>query len=155
MNSTLSPGCYNSLTMGSCGTVTLKPGVYVLNGTSDFSNTSFVGTGVTFYVTASATPPDFSTAQSATITPPTTGNYKNALYYQVPANTKAPNFSGSSVNWSGLVYAPTALGVNFDGAKNNYTVLVLGSANLNSTSAYTFATPPTGTTVGSNVVLGQ
>jgi hypothetical protein len=155
MNQTLSPGCYNTLTMGGCGTVTLKPGVYVLNGTSNFSNSSFVGTGVTFYVTASGTAPDFSTANSATISPPTTGTYANVLYYQVPTNTSAPNLSGSSVHWSGLVYAPGALNVNFDGAKGDYDVLVLGSANLNSTSGYSFATPPPGNTMVQNVVLTQ
>lgn len=155
MNATISPGCYNTLTVGSCGTVTLKPGVYVLNGTSDFSNSSFVGTGVTFYVTASGTPPDFSTANSATISPPTSGSYAGVLYYQVPGNTAAPNLSGSSVHWSGLVYAPGATGVNFDGAKGDYTILVLGSANLNSSAGYTFGAPPAGSTIVQNVVLTE
>jgi hypothetical protein len=155
MNPTISPGCYNSLVVGGCGTVTLLPGVYVLNGTSNFSNSSFVGTGVTFYVTTSGTAPDFSSANSATISPPTTGNYADVLYYQVPSNTTAPNLSGSSVHWSGLVYAPGALNVNFDGAKGDYDLLVLGSANLNSSAGYSFATPPPGNTMVQNVVLTQ
>jgi hypothetical protein len=155
MNPTLTAGCYNNLTVGGCGTVTLQPGVYVLNGTSDFSGSSFVGSGVTFYVTASGTPPDFSTAQSATITPPTSGNEANVLYYQVPSNTKAPNFSGSTVQWRGLVYAPTATGVNFDGAKGDYSVLILGSANLSDNTTYTFGAAPAGATLPKNVVLGQ
>lgn len=155
MNPTISPGCYNNLSVGTCGTVTFLPGTYVLNGTSTFSNSSFVGSGVTFYVTANGTPPDFSQATSATITPPTSGSKTGVLYYQVPTNTKAPDFSGSSVRWSGLVYAPNALNVNFNGAKGDYTVLVLGSANLNDASGYTFATPPPGATLLKNVVLGQ
>lgn len=155
MNATIKPGCYNTLTVGGCGTVTLQPGVYILNGTSNFSNSSFVGSGVTFYVTANGTAPDFSSANSATISPPTTGTLANVLYYQVPTNTSAPNLSGSSVHWSGLVYAPGALNVNFDGAKGDYDVLVLGSANLNSTSGYSFATPPANNTMVQNVVLTQ
>lgn len=155
MNPTISPGCYNSLVVGSCGTVTLEPGVYVINGTSDFSNSRFVGTGVTFYVTASGTAPDFSSAVSATISPPTTGTYDGVLYYQVPSNTTAPNLSGSSLHFSGLVYAPGATGVNFNGAQGDYTMLVLGSANLNSSSGYTFGTPPAGSTLVQNVVLTQ
>lgn len=155
MNPTISPGCYNNLTVGSCGTVTLEPGVYVLNGTSTFSNSSFVGSGVTFYVTASGTAPDFSASQSATISPPTTGTYAGVLYYQVPSNTSAPNLSGSSVHFNGLVYAPGATGVNFNGAQGDYTVLVLGSANLNASSGYTFGTPPSGSTLMQNVVLTQ
>ncbi|HVN68618.1 MAG TPA: Tad domain-containing protein [Candidatus Binatia bacterium] len=154
MNDSISPGCYNALTVGTCGTVTLQPGLYVLNGTSDFSNTNFVGNGVTFYVTNSGTPPDFSQSGTATLTPPTTGNYKNVLYYQVPTNTKAPNFSGP-MNFSGLVYAPSATGVAFDGAKGTYSVVVFGSAKLNSTTAYTFASPPPSATIVKSVVLGQ
>jgi hypothetical protein len=155
MNQTIYPGCYNALTVGSCGTVTLEPGVYVLNGTSDFSNSSFVGSGVTFYVTSNGTAPDFSASRSATISPPTSGTYDGVLYYQVPGNTSAPNLSGSSVHFNGLVYAPGATGVNFNGAQGDYTVLVLGSANLNSSSGYTFATPPNGSTLVQNVVLTQ
>jgi hypothetical protein len=155
MNDTLSPGCYNAFTVGGCGTVKLNPGVYVLNGTSSMANTSFTGTGVTFYVTANATPPDFSSAKDATISPPTSGNEAGVLYYQVAANTQAPNFAGSSVHWSGLVYAPTASGVNFNGAKGDYTLLIAGSANLNDSSGYTFGTPPTGGSLIENVVLAQ
>lgn len=155
MNPTISPGCYNNLSVGTCGTVTLEPGTYVLNGTSTFSGSSFVGSGVTFYVTANGSPPDFSAANSATISPPTSGNTKGVLYYQVPANTAAPNFAGSSVHWSGLVYAPAANNVNFNGAKGDYTLLVVGSANLNDSSGYTFATPAPGASLMSNVVLGQ
>jgi hypothetical protein len=154
MNPTIEPGCYNELSVGTCGTVTLEPGVYVLNGTSNFSGSSFVGSGVTFYVTSSGTPPDFSNSTSATISPPTSGNEANVLYYQVPANTAAPNFAGSSVHWKGLVYAPTANNVPFNGAQGDYTVLILGSGNLSSTS-YTFQTPPTGATLLKNVVLAQ
>jgi Flp pilus assembly protein TadG len=155
MNPTIAPGCYNQLTVGGCGTVTLEPGVYVLNGTSQFSGSSFVGTGVTFYVTANGTPPDFSQATSATISPPTSGSYSGVLYYQVPANTNAPNFAGSSVHFSGLVYAPGAQNVNFNGAKGDYTNVVFSSADLSDASGYTFATPPPGTSMQPKVVLGQ
>lgn len=155
MNATISPGCYNTLTIGTCGTVTLLPGTYVLNGTSDFSNTSFVGNGVTFYVTANGTPPDFSTARSATISPPQSGNTAGVLYYQVPGNTAAPNLSGSTVHFSGLVYAPGALNAQFNGAQGDYTVLVFGSAKLNGSSGYTFGTPPAGSTLVQNAVLAQ
>ena len=155
MNATIAPGCYTDLTIGTCGTVTLLPGTYVLNGTSDFSNTDFVGTGVTFYVTSSGTPPNFSTAHSASISPPTTGNEANVLYYQVPSNTGAPNLSGSSLRFSGLVYAPGAIGATFNGAQGDYSVLVFGSANLNSSSGYSFGAPPAGNTIAKNAVLVQ
>ncbi len=155
MNPTISPGCYNTLNVGTCGTVTFEPGVYVLNGTSTFSNSDFVGTGVTFYVTANATPPDFSQSNSATISPPTSGNEANVLYYQVPANTGAPNFAGQTVHWKGLVYAPSANNVAFNGAQGDYTLLILGSANLSSGSGYTFGTPTAGATYVKNVVLSQ
>ena len=35
----------------------------------------------------------------------------------------------------------------FNGAQGDYTILVLGSANLNSSSGYTFGTPPAGSMI--------
>jgi len=152
MDATLQPGCYSSFPVGSCGTVTLEPGTYVLTGTSDFSNTSFVGTGVTFYVTSTGTPPDFSSANSATISAPTSGSYANVLYYQVPSNTGSPNFSGSSVHFTGLIYAPGAT-VTYSGDGGGKNSVIIGkTVTLDAT---TMPSPSPGTSIMSKVVLAQ
>jgi len=157
MNATLQPGCYSNFPVGSCGTVTLEPGTYVLTGTSDFSNTDFVGSGVTFYVTSTGTPPDFSSARSATISAPTTGSYADVLYYQVASNTGSPNFSGASVHFNGLIYAPGATNMAYSGdGGGKQTVIVASGLNLGTSgSTTTFTAPAAGTSIVSNVVLAQ
>jgi len=155
MDPVLQPGCYSSFPVGSCGTVTLEPGTYVLTGTSDFSNSSFVGTGVTFYVTSSGSPPDFSAANSATMTAPTTGDYTGVLYYQVAANTGNPNFSGSNLHFSGLVYAPGATNLNFSATNNDVPPPVVVAGGFTLTGPMAVASPEPGTSVLPNVVLAQ
>ena len=82
---TISPGCYSSFTLG--GAITLSPGTYVLTGTTNLGSvTSITGTGVTFYVTSTATPPNFAINAAGSLSAPTSGTYQNVLYYQVPSN---------------------------------------------------------------------
>lgn len=154
---TLGPGtlCYNSLNLNMAN-VTFSPNtLVVLNGSSNFNSASLSSTGVTFYVTANGTPPNFNKVTSANLSPPTSGNETGVLYYQVPSNTASPNFNGTNVSFSGLVYAPTATGVNFNGANNAYIVLVVGSANFNGSSTYDFAAPSSGQSLIRNAVLAQ
>jgi hypothetical protein len=118
-------GCYGNITIGP-GTVTVD-GTITLNGTVTWGgaagSTTTLNTGpdgVTFYVTANGTAPKFqSAAGGGSLTPPTTGNYANVLYYQVPANTTSPNFGASGPNMQGLIYAPSAIEVNYWGTTNN------------------------------------
>ncbi len=148
----LPAGCYSNLNLNGA-TVTMS-GVYTLSGSSNFNGATITGTGVTLYVPAGGTAPNFNGVSAATMTPPTTGPYAGVLYYQVPSNTSGPNFNGTNVNLSGLVYCP-ACSVNFNGAHGGYLVLVLGSANFNGGNASDFATPPAGQTLIRNVVLAQ
>jgi hypothetical protein len=148
----LPSGCYSSLSLNGA-TVTMS-GTYVLTGSSSFNNATITGNGVTLYVTAGASAPNFNHITAATMTPPTTGPYAGVLYYQVPSNTSGPNFNGTNVNLSGLVYCP-ACSVNFNGANGGYLVLVLGSANFNGGTANDFGTPPAGQSLIRNVVLAQ
>jgi hypothetical protein len=128
---TLSPGCYSSLTLG--GAVTLNPGTYVLNGSSSFSGATLTGTGVTFYVTASGTAADFSgVSPGSSLTPQSSsGTYPNVLYYQVPANTTVPKFTGGLTSISGLIYAPGATAVPYCCTTGD-VVLVFGSTTFSS-----------------------
>jgi hypothetical protein len=127
----ISPGCYNGLTLS--GSVTLNPGTYVLNGSSSFSGATLTGTGVTFYVTASGTAADFSgVAAGSSLSPQSSsGTYPNVLYYQVPSNTTAPKFTGGLTNISGLIYAPGATAVPYCCTTGN-VVLVFGSTTFSS-----------------------
>jgi hypothetical protein len=73
----------------------------------------------------------------------------------VPSNTNPANFNGNSVSFSGLIYCPTATGINFNGANGKYLVLVFGAANFNSSAAYDFATPPPGQSLIKQAVVAQ
>lgn len=150
----LQPGCYNSLNLNGA-TATFATGTYVFNGNTNFNGASISGTGVTFYVTASGTPPNFNGVTIANFTPPTTGGNAGVLYYQVPSNTQSPNFNGSNVSLSGLVYAPGATSANFNGASGGYLIVVLGAANFNGGHAQDFATPPPGQSLIKSAVLAQ
>lgn len=140
-NGTLQPGCYTNLNLNGA-TVAMQPGLYIFNGSENFSNASISGSGITMYVTASGTPPNFNKTAQVSMTPPTSGPEQGVLYYQVPANAQSPNFNGSNVNYSGLIYAPTPTSVNFNGANGGYLVLVFGAVNFNGSVPQDFATPP-------------
>jgi Flp pilus assembly protein TadG len=151
---TLSPGCYSSLTLG--GAVTLNPGTYVLNGSSSFSGATLTGTGVTFYVTASGTAADFSgVSPGSSLTPQSSsGTYPNVLYYQVPANTTVPKFTGGLTSISGLIYAPGATAVPYCCTTGN-VVLVFGSTTFSSAvgNAGNAVTVPSSSNIVRRVVI--
>jgi hypothetical protein len=160
-NQTISHGCYKSMALDGPGTVTMNPGLYVINGPMNDNGVTLVGSGVTIYVTANGSGPNLD-GYTATLSPPTTcatscsgGAVANVLYYQVPGNSSSINFNGATVNMSGLIYAPSTTSANFDGASGNYVVLVFGSMNFNGNTAYDFASPPPGQAIVKSAVLVQ
>jgi hypothetical protein len=150
----ISPGCYNGLTLS--GAVTLNPGTYVLNGTSSFTGATLTGTGVTFYVTATGTAADFSqVAAGSSLSPPTSsGAYPNVLYYQVPGNTGNPHFTGGLTNISGLIYASGASAATYCCTTGN-VVLVFGGATFSSAvgNAANTVTIPSSSNIVRRVVI--
>ena len=151
-NGALTHGCYSNLNLNGA-TVTLS-GTYVLTGGSNFNGARITGSGVTIYVTSSGTPPNFNGA-SVSLSPPTSGNQTGVLYYQVPANTGSANFNGASQQYSGLLYAPTATLVNFNGSAGGYVVLVFGAVNFNGSTTQEFATSPPGQSLITEAVVAQ
>lgn len=154
-SATLSPGCYNSLNLDPPGTITLSPGLYVINGNFNNNGATLTGTGVTLYVTQNGSGPNLDYGPPVTLSPPTTGNYANVLYYQVPGNSSSINFNGSNVNMNGLIYAPSTTSANFDDNFGSYVVLVFGAMNFNQNNAYDFASPPPGQSIIKQAVLAQ
>jgi hypothetical protein len=160
----ISPGCYSSLTLS--GAVTLNPGTYALTGTTYLSGlTSLTGTGVTFYVASTATAPNFGVAAGSaspgSLSAPTSGNYANVLYYQVPANTTNPTFgvAGGLVNLTGLIYASGATNALYC-CTTGAVVLVFGGATFASISGEASPPPnavtiPTSSPFIANAVLVQ
>ncbi len=152
-NGTVLPGCYNDFEIRGSN-VTMSPGLYVFNGTTAFTGSNITASGVTIYVTSSGTPPDFS-GVNIRLSPPTSGPYAGVQYYQVPANTNPANFNGSNVSVSGLLYAPTAIGVGFNGSNGAYTVLVFGSAVYSGSNGGSFGSPPSTGSLIKQAVLAE
>ena len=101
--------CYNGLTIANGGTVTLKPGVYVINGQLNLAGgTTTTGSNVSFYL-----PPGGSVSISNGITfnltCPTSGTYNGILFYQDRANANTVYIEGGANSvLDGILYFPDA-----------------------------------------------
>jgi Flp pilus assembly protein TadG len=123
--------CYNGLTISHSPTVTLNPGLYIINGpgTLDVSGGAVVnGTGVTFYFVNGA---GFNITNGAalTLSAPTNGAYSGLLFYQDPNDTASDAFvGGSSGSLNGIFYLPNANLTFANGNSSTFsTDLVVGS----------------------------
>lgn len=152
------PGCYSSFNVTGG---TLAPGLYVLTGTSSFGPA--VGTGVTIYVAAGASPLDLSGVKgnltACTTSCGGTGSYQavpNVLYYQVPSNKNSLTWSGPQSTYSGMIYAPGAdLTINGNGG-SGYSLFVFNDWTINGTGqGMTFTAPPNNGSFPSQAVLVQ
>jgi Flp pilus assembly protein TadG len=151
---TIKSGCYANLNLDDAS-VTFEPGGLFVVESMNLNGARITGNGVTFYVPANSRPPNFSGVSDATLAPPASGDYRGVLYYQVPSNLASPNFNARSIKLRGLVYAPGATSVNFNGAKEGYLVLVVGSVNFSGGIVQNFATPAPGRGLIKNSVLAE
>jgi Putative Flp pilus-assembly TadE/G-like len=150
-NTTLTQGCYNKMSLS--GTITMMPGLYVINGQLHMNNATVTGSGVTIYMTNAVSDTNFSNAH-INLSPPTTGSTAKVLLYRVPTQSSAVDFSTCSCNFSGLQYFPTTK-VNYSNVGGGYTVLVFGQANFSTSSTLDLGDPPVGSTLLRRAVLAQ
>jgi Flp pilus assembly protein TadG len=132
---TLNPGVYyGGIKIAGSGTVTFLPGTYVLagGGFSLTSTASTSGSGVMIYNTSDPQHPTAAGAcasialtggGSTDFTPPTSGPYKDVVFWQDPACTVDFKVAGGGALASGVYYLPGAT-FNFTGGKT------LGSAQI-------------------------
>jgi hypothetical protein len=117
---TLSPGIYTQISASGNASLTLSPGLYLIEG-GGFTvtgNASVTGAGVTVYNTSSNYPSNtgsyggitLSGNGSFSLSAPTAGQYAGIVIFQARANTRAMSLSGNAAaGLSGTVYAPAAL----------------------------------------------
>jgi Flp pilus assembly protein TadG len=124
---TLCPGTYyGGIKIDGSGAVTLLPGLYVIagGGLSYSATSSITGNGLTIFNTYDSakagqgpTNPNGNGACDSiaiqgsgtlTLTAPTSGTYKDMLFWQDPACTNQFKYAGSSYTTSGIIYLPTA-----------------------------------------------
>jgi Putative Flp pilus-assembly TadE/G-like len=140
-NATLGPSiaggtiCYNGLSISGSGTVTLNPGVYVINGALSSSGSATIsGTGITFYLA----PPNGSVSLTGSgaldISAPTdpSNPYNGILFYEDPSDTNAMKVAGNSNSQiQGIFYAPNAsLTLTGTSGSNFYADLVVHSLSI-------------------------
>ena len=115
-DTTLSPGVYcGGIQITGNAKVHFNPGLYTIRG-GEFSaggSSELTGAGVTFFLTNQGT--DFAavklTSTLLDFSPPTTGAYKGLLFFQdrdTPTTVHNILAGNGVVNFSGLVYMPTA-----------------------------------------------
>jgi Putative Flp pilus-assembly TadE/G-like len=113
-STTVSPGCYSGLTIGSGANVTFSDGngcangcLYVINGPINIaSGVTLTGTGVTFYFKNTiAMDPSTNMQLSA----PTSGAWNGILLYEDSSDTNSLPIQGASgSSLQGIIYAPSA-----------------------------------------------
>jgi hypothetical protein len=130
---TLQPGIYNQIKASGNASLTLNPGLYIIEGggMTVSGNASISGAGVTIYNTGSNYPNSggsyggitLSGNGSFNLTPATTaasGAYPGVVIYQSRSNTRALSMGGNAgAGLTGMVYAPNA------------PVVIGGNASLN------------------------
>ena len=110
---TLQPGTYAGLTINSNQTVSLSPGVYIIDGGKlKFNGGSTVtGSGVTFVLTNGADL-DWNGTSSVSVTAPTSGSFTGVVVYSA---ANALTINGTSTTYfGGAIVAPGAA-VSFSG----------------------------------------
>jgi hypothetical protein len=119
---TLPPGIYSQIQASGHASLTLSPGLYVIEGggMTVTGTASITGTGVTIYNTGSNYPNaggsyggiTLSGTGSFSLTPASTpagGAYPGVVLYQSRSNTRALALSGNAAaGLTGMVYAPSA-----------------------------------------------
>lgn len=114
----LSPGVYCGMAIGNGVTVTMSPGVYVINGSSggEFSvsgGSKLSGTGVTIVLTGSGSnyaTVSISNGARVTLSAPTTGATAGLVFFADPNSPSSPGSSfagGSEMTLTGALYFPS------------------------------------------------
>jgi Flp pilus assembly protein TadG len=152
--------CYDGLTISNSPTVTLNPGLYIINGALGSGKNELAvsggaivnGTsGVTFYFVNGAY---FSISNGATLnlTAPTSGPDRGLLFYQDPGDTAADSFVGGSVAvLNGIFYLPKAALTLSNGNSTTFStdlvvskLTMTGSATLNPYAPLNASSPLSG-----------
>jgi Flp pilus assembly protein TadG len=137
----LNPGVYcGSTNFNGSGTLTLNPGVYVIDGTMTInSGWTVAGTGVTFYLANATSSIQFNSGVTANLSAPTSGTYANILMFEPSglSNSNSLTIDGSSSeSLTGLIYLPSrAVTINsVSNMTTNDVTMVFSTLILNSTN---------------------
>jgi Flp pilus assembly protein TadG len=130
--STLNPGTYSSIAIGSGSTVTMNPGLYYVNGTgvSITGNAIVTGSGVMIYLTGGASINIAGTAHVQLTAPnntPSTGTYPGILIFEDTHDTATTaTIGGDNTSFfDGALYFPEAKLTLSGGAGGGFNVAIV------------------------------
>ena len=151
--------CYNGLTISRSPTVTLNPGLYIINGSNALSISGAAtvnGIGVTFYFVNGASF-SISNGSIVNLTAPTSGAYSGILFEQNSLDTAADSFQGdTSGGLRGIFYLPTAnLSLGNSTSTTVSADLVVGSLTMSGNVTLNPYTPLSGASPLSNPRLAE
>jgi Flp pilus assembly protein TadG len=151
--------CYDGLTIQNSATVTLNPGLYILNGNLMLGGTgSITGTNVTFYFPANNSYTD-NGGQKITLSAPLNGTYNGILIYEDRSNSSSIILNGGGTSsYQGVIYARAAsLTMNSSSSGATlFTSLVVGSLALNTSATFqNYSTINSNTPLTAGAVISQ
>jgi hypothetical protein len=143
----ISQGVYSQISVSGNASLTLGPGIYVIEGggLTVTGNASISGQNVFIYNAGSNYPGNGGNFGGITLsgngtfnlTSPTAGTYAGILIFQSRQNTRALSLSGNAMaGMSGLIYAPNAL-LSMSGNAALTSALDVGMLNLSGNVALT------------------
>ncbi|QLH73220.1 TadE/TadG family type IV pilus assembly protein [Rhodopseudomonas palustris] len=140
-NVTLSPGTYcGSTNFNGSGTLTLRPGLYVIkNGAMIFnSGWTVSGTGVTFYLADQNATLTFNGNVTAKLSAPSSGSYADILMFEPDGlnRTNLPINGTAGSSWTGMMYLPSR-DVTINSVSNvvaDSVTMVFATLTLNATN---------------------
>ena len=125
--------CYDGLSVSGTPTITLNPGIYIINGAMSMSGSGTMsGTDITIYLA----PPNGSLSLTGSgalnLTAPTSGTYNGILFFEDPTDTNAMTVTGSGTStMEGIIYAPAAsLSMTGSSGATIYSDLVVSSLSM-------------------------
>jgi hypothetical protein len=137
---TINPGIYSQITVSGSASLTLNPGVYIIEGggLTVTGSASISGSGVMIYNAGSNYPNPGGNFGGITLSgngtfnlsAPSSGTYAGILIFQSRQNTRALSLSGGAMaGMTGTIYAANAL-LSMSGNASLQNPLVVGTLNL-------------------------
>jgi hypothetical protein len=137
---TITPGVYSQISVSGSASLTLSPGIYIIDGggLTVTGSASISGTGVTIYNAGSNYPNSggnfggitLSGSGTFNLSAPTTGAYAGIVIFQSRQNARALSLSGNAMaGLSGTIYAANAL-LSMSGNASITNPLIVSMLNL-------------------------
>jgi len=153
-DATLSPGVYcGGVSITGSGTITMNPGIYIMNGGgfSSGGSANITGSHIMIYNTATASQTigavSITGSGTLTLSAPNTGTYEGILIFQDRSQSVGGTVTGSNTSVvTGTLYFPDA-NLTYTGTTTaQYTAIVADTVTMVGTSA--FKTDTNGTFTG-------